>query len=348
MRSVLAIAALAAMFLAPAAQAGQGQSGSPVLDEQFVKIGGIDQWISIRGANRSNPVIVVFHGGPGEAQTPLESLYSGWEKDFTVVQWDQRGAGKTFGRNGKSTPDMTLDRFVQDGIEVADYARRRLDKDKVIVLGHSWGSYLGVYAIKKRPDLFYAFVGTGQVTSWNEIQAAQYAYALKRARAEKNSDAVKELQRIGPPPYAFGSPAFITEQKWFRRYIPDSDAKYLQRQFDIVRSAPNFSPQDVQDWLAGGQFSISLLVPVLVAIDLPKTQGYDMPVPFIVIQGQNDHFAPTDAAKRYFRMIRAPRKKMVVIPGAGHFAYATNRDEFEAALVKYVRPLATSRDRRRN
>ena len=348
MRSVLPIVALVTMFFASSAQAGQRQPDPDVLDEQFVKIGGIDQWISIRGANRSNPVIVVFHGGPAEAQTPLESLYSGWEKDFTVVQWDQRGAGKTFGRNGKSTPDMTLDRFVQDGIEVVEYARRRLDKDKVILLGHSWGSYLGVYAIKKRPDLFCAFVGTGQVSSWSEIQAAQYAYILKRARAEANNDAVKELQQIGPPPYPFGSPGFFTEQKWFRRYTPDADAKFLQKQFEIVRSAPNLSQQDVQDWLAGSQFSIPLLVPVLFAIDLPKTQGYDMPVPFFVIQGENDYFASTEAAKRYFKRIHAPRKKMVIIPGAGHFAYATNSEEFEAALVKYVRPLAASHDRRRN
>ena len=89
---------------------------SAIADGEFVKIGGIDQWIDIHGDDRANPVIVVLHGGPGEAQTPLEQFYAGWYKDFTVVQWDQRGAGKTFGRNGKSTPDVTVDRMIQDGI----------------------------------------------------------------------------------------------------------------------------------------------------------------------------------------------------------------------------------------
>jgi proline iminopeptidase len=315
------------------------QPSPAISDGEFVRIGGVDQWIDIHGDDQANPVIIVLHGGPAEAQTPLEQFYAGWYKNFTVVQWDQRGAGKTFGRNGKSTPDMTLDRIVQDGIEVVEYARRRLGKDKVIILGHSWGAYLGVNIIKKRPDLFYAYVGTGQVVNWAQTMAVHYAYAMKRAEAEGNQDALRELREIGPPPHEFG-PKFFTAQKWLSHYLADSDTKYLQKQVEIVTAAPNFSPQDVQDWLAGGQFSIPLLLPTLAAIDLPATEGYDMPVPFYIIQGQEDHITPTSVAQSYFRKIRAPRKKMVLIKNAGHFAYVTNREEFLAALVKDVRPLA--------
>jgi proline iminopeptidase len=317
----------------------ENRPGAAISDGEFVRIGGIDQWIDIHGDDQANPVIVVLHGGPAEAQTPLEQFYTGWYKDFTVVQWDQRGAGKTFGRNGKSTPDMALDRMVQDGIEVVEYARRRLSKDKVIILGHSWGAFLGVNIIKKRPDLFYAYVGTGQVVSWSQTMAVHYAYAMKRAESERNQDALRELREIGPPPHEFG-PKFFTAQKWLNYYLADSDTKYLQKQLEIVTSAPNFSPQDVQDWIAGGQFTIPLLFPTLVAIDLPATQGYDMPVPFCLIQGQEDHITPTSIAQDYFRKIRAPRKKMVLVKDAGHFAYVTNREEFLVALVKYVRPLA--------
>lgn len=315
------------------------QSNPAIADDEFVTIGGIEQWISIRGENRENPVIVVLHGGPGEAQTPLEQLYVGWEKDFTVVQWDQRGAGKTFGRNGKSAPDMTLDRMVQDGIEVVEYIRRRLGKDKVIVLGHSWGSFLGINIIKKRPELFYAYVGTGQVVSSARTSMAQYAYTVKRAKAEENENALKDLRDIGPPPYEIG-PKFFTSRKWFSRYLAGSDTKYIQSQMDLVRSAPDFSAQDVQDWVDGQNFSGRTLWSTMVASDLPATLGYDMPLPFFIIQGQDDHIAPTTLAVDYFRKIRAPVKKMVLIKGAGHFAYATNREEFLAALIDFVRPLA--------
>jgi proline iminopeptidase len=341
----LVIAAVMATFMAlggfVSSAHAENRPAAAISDGEFVKIGGIDQWIGIHGDDQANPVIVVVHGGPAEAQTPLEQFYTGWYKNFTVVQWDQRDAGKTFGRNGKSTPDMTLHRMIQDGIEVAEYARRRLSKDKVIILGHSWGAYLGVNMIKKRPDLFYAYVGTGQVVSWSQKMAVHYAYAMKRAEAEGNQDALRELREIGPPPHEFG-PKFFTAQKWLNHYLADSDTKYLQKQLDIVRAAPNFSPQDVQDWIAGGQFTIPLLFPTLTAIDLPATQGYDMRVPFYIIQGQEDHITPTSVAQDYFRKIRAPRKKMVLIKNVGHFAYVTNPEGFVAALVKYVRPQAAA------
>jgi len=221
---------------------------------------------------------------------------------------------------------------------VLEYARRRLGRNKVIIVGHSWGSFLGVNMTMKRSDLFYAYVGTGQVDSWSQTMAAQYAYAMKRAEAEANQDALRELREIGPPPYEFG-PKFFTSRKWLNRYLPASDTKYLEKLMDIVRAAPGYSSQDVQDWIAGWQFATPLLFPTLAAIDLPATQGYNMPVPFYIFQGQEDHITPASLARDCFRKIRAPRKKMVPIKNAGHFAYVTNREEFLTGLVKYVRPL---------
>jgi len=325
-------------FMVARALAGDG----PISEGKFVPIGGIDQWIGIHGADEANPVVLVVHGGPGEAQTPLEHLYAGWLNDFTVVQWDQRGAGKTFGHNGKATPDLTLERLIQDGVEVADYTRQRLHKKRIILLGHSWGSFLGVNIIRKRPDLFFAFVGTGQVVSWAQIMASQHAWTIRRAEAEKNHEALKELQEIGPPPYEWG-PKFLLARKWLNRYLADADVKYLQSQSQMVRSAPDFSSQDFQDWIAGLQFSMDLLYPTVATMDLPKTAGNSMPVPFFVIQGEEDHITPTNAAAGYFRAIHAPKKGMLVIKGAGHFAYATHQKEFLTDLVQYVTPLAMSR-----
>jgi pimeloyl-ACP methyl ester carboxylesterase len=136
------------------------------IDEaRYVKVGGIQQWITIRGEDRNNPVLLFLHGGPGDATNPWG--YAGfrlWLKHFTVVQWDQRGAGRTFGKNRDAPPQaITIARMTQDGVELADVLRKQLRKDKIILVGHSWGSILGVHMVKARPDLFYAFVGTGQV-----------------------------------------------------------------------------------------------------------------------------------------------------------------------------------------
>ena len=94
----------------------------PIDESHFVPIGGIDQWISIRGENVSNPVLLVVHGGPGEAQWPAAEIYTPWEKAFTLVQWDQRGAGHTFGRYGTQTPQVKLEQIAKDGVELAAYS----------------------------------------------------------------------------------------------------------------------------------------------------------------------------------------------------------------------------------
>ena len=144
------------------------RSPKGILEAMFIPIGGIEQFVLIRGEDRSNPVILFLHGGPGLATSPLYPWFISWEKHFTLVQWDQRGAGKTYGRYGKKTPDLTVERMTQDGIEIAEYLRAHLQTNKIILLGHSWGSYLGLRIIARRPDLFSAYVGTGQTVNGGE------------------------------------------------------------------------------------------------------------------------------------------------------------------------------------
>ena len=124
------------------------------------------------------------------------------DRYFTVVQWDQRGAGRTFGRNGAAAAStITIERMVQDGVELAELLSKRLQKDKIVLVGHSWGSILGVFMAKARPELFYAFVGTGQVADPARNYAVAYAALVEWASREGNSRALQDLNEIGPPPY---------------------------------------------------------------------------------------------------------------------------------------------------
>ncbi len=136
------------------------------IDEgRYVPLGGIEQWITIRGEDRKNPVLLFLHGGPGDATNPWSyAVFRTWFKSFTVVQWDQRGTGRTLGKSGPSIAStITIERMRDDGIELAEMLRSTLQKDKILLVGHSWGSTLGAFMAKARPDLFSAFVGTGQV-----------------------------------------------------------------------------------------------------------------------------------------------------------------------------------------
>ncbi len=177
------------------------------IDEaKYLRVGGIDQWVTIRGENRDNPVLLVLHGGPGDATNPWG--YAGfrtWLKVYTVVQWDQRGAGRTLGRNGRdSAQTVSIDRLVQDCVELAGALRTSLRKDKIILLGHSWGSVLGALAAKAKPEVFEAFVGTGQVGDPARSYHVAFDALLAKARAVGEARAVRELEEVGPPPYKDG------------------------------------------------------------------------------------------------------------------------------------------------
>ena len=155
-----------------------------------VRIGGIEQWVSIRGADKRNPVLLLIHGGPGYVSMPMSWWFTrGWEEYFTVVQWDQRGAGKTYMLNDPATvgPTMTLERMVADTEEMTTWLRKELGKPKIFVIGHSWGSYLGLELARLHPDWLYAYIGVGQVTDGPESERRGWSFAIDAARQAGNS-----------------------------------------------------------------------------------------------------------------------------------------------------------------
>jgi pimeloyl-ACP methyl ester carboxylesterase len=126
----------------------------------YVRIGHIEQWIQFNGSKRGSPVLLYLHGGPGGTSVPAAAAWKSWDDHFTVVHWDQRGAGRTFRRNGEAgCGTLTIDRMVKDGIEVAEFLTSQLSQPKILLVGHSWGSALAIFMLQRRPELFSAFVG---------------------------------------------------------------------------------------------------------------------------------------------------------------------------------------------
>jgi pimeloyl-ACP methyl ester carboxylesterase len=178
-------------------------SPSGINSLEAVRIGGIDQWIEVRGQNVNNPILLFIHGGPGVAFIPMAGAFQDpWEKYFTVVQWDQRGAGKTYASNDKELQHRTMNvpQMEQDTIDVVNYLRARFKREKIFVLGHSWGSVLGLWLAREHPELIYAYVGTGQVVNMQQNEAVAYNDALQEARTRYNEQAVKDLESIAPYP----------------------------------------------------------------------------------------------------------------------------------------------------
>jgi pimeloyl-ACP methyl ester carboxylesterase len=304
------------------------------IDEgRYVSIGGIQQWVTIRGWDRKNPVLLFVHGGPGDVTNPWTYvIFAPWEKHFTVVQWDERGAGRTLEKSGPAVaPTMTVDRMVRDGIELAEYLRRHLGKKKIVIVGHSFGSILGTMMARRRPDLFSAYVGTGQVADATKSYVVAYAELVRKAQSLGNQQAIAELRRVGPPPYASGT-GYGVQRKWANAF-EGADA-FLPGTIGLQLVAPGGSVEGINDDAAGEVLSAGRLVPQTSSLE-PKDLGLNFSIPIYFIDGADDFTTPVPLARSYLNTLRAPRKAFVTI-GGGHFAVFMNSGAFLNALLRLV------------
>jgi pimeloyl-ACP methyl ester carboxylesterase len=322
----------AALALAPTAC----QSIGPFAESGFVPIGGTEQWIEIRGADRSRPVILFLHGGPGEAQSPLVSMFAAWEERYVVAQWDQRGSGKTFSKGGAATPNMTLEQIARDAVEVAQHVLKKLGRRKLILVGHSWGALLALRVVRLRPDLFHALVATGQPVSGREIIEGMRKSAIARAQAAGETQAVAALNGLSSADFSDMSKLGIVF-RWAEPF-PPVDREYLAKQVALIRPAGDPKNAAAENWYSARQFSLSKLMQVILDFDA-RADGYDLPVPYFVIQGSGDKQTPTSLASAFVDQVHAPAKGFTAIDG-GHFACFTNPTGFLDALDADVRELS--------
>ncbi len=314
-------------------------SPNGISESSYVTIGGIEQWVTIQGQDRDNPVLLFLHGGPGDVTSSWSfALFAPWERHFTVVQWDQRGSGRTLTKNGPGiAPTITVDRLVQDGIELTEYVRKHLHKEKIVIVAHSFGSILGLRMARAKPELFYAYVGTGQVSDFPvKNYTATYEALLKKAKSLNDQRAIEELSRIGPPPYDSGD-GYRVQWRWANTF--EGATGFLAGTLGLKLVAPGYSVRDFKDNEDGQVLCAERLVPQTQSIG-PAELGPEFSIPIFVFQGEEDFTSSTALAQHYVESIKAPRKEFVPIKGGGHFAVFMRSDQFLQELITRVRPLA--------
>jgi pimeloyl-ACP methyl ester carboxylesterase len=312
-----------------------------IVEERFVRLGGIDQWIGIRGENRANPVLLILHGGPGSPYSIFTPLLRSWEEHFTVVQWDRRGVGKTLGRNGKAgCGELTFDRMADDAVELVEYLRGYLRQDKVVLLAGSMGTLLGTRLALRRPDLFHAYVATDCYADMARNEAVGYQMALDRARAAGNARAVKALEKIGPDPSRWDVRAWGVKMQWAMRTDPVTPNGAMKLVMARVLTSPTHTLRDVGHWLRGFGYARDRLYSEFMAYDAARL-GSRFEVPFFVFQGDTDVVTVTGLAEEWFAEVQAPTKGLMSIRGAGHFCAFTQPEQFLRGLLSQVRPLTS-------
>ncbi|RDD82620.1 alpha/beta hydrolase [Dyella tabacisoli] len=314
-----------------------------------VEIGGIRQWISVRGRHRDNPILLFLHGGPSLTSMPASYSYAGpWEEYFTVVQWDQRGAGKTYRENdpAKIAPTMSGERMLADAEELIAWLRKTYNKPKIVLVGHSWGSVLGVKLAQRHPDWFYAYVGVGQVVNMQQSEAMGYQTTLDAARRDGNTEAIKALESIAPYPdpdltnaeavkKAIGK--LGVDRQWMSRYGGYFHGEKTGHDPQLMSISPDYDAKDLEARNAGIAFSIPLLWTELMKVDFTDTTQFGCPV--ILFHGRHDLTVSATLASQWFANVKAPQKKMVWFEDSSHILFEEESGKFLLSLVQDVLPL---------
>jgi pimeloyl-ACP methyl ester carboxylesterase len=326
------------------AAALQIESAYGIVEERFVRIGGIDQWMGIRGEDQNNPVLLVLHGGPGCSYSIFTPHLRSWEKYFTIIQWDQRGGGRTYGRMGpRRSGEISFEQLTSDAMEVVEYARARLGKDRIFLLASSLGSTFGTQLVRRRPELFYAYIGTDQNVGMQRGREKEFCEVQKRLRGLGLIKGVKALERIGPDPSGWSPNDFNTVARWTMKSDPEGFRRTMKLLKDAVWCAPGWTLKDIRAFVAGMRYTLDKLLPEITQYDAWK-QGVHFEIPFFIFQGADDVLTTPKLAEAFFNDVVAPIKRMTLIQGAGHFAAFMQPNEFLRELLVDVRPLAETRN----
>ncbi|BFH62082.1 alpha/beta fold hydrolase [Paenibacillus azoreducens] len=312
----------------------KNKSEKPIWIEEYVPIGGIEQYLFHSGTSSDNPVLLYLHGGPGSVECLFAHLFQDEiEKIFTIVHWDQRGAGKTLMKNKDKYP--TIDLMLQDLFEVIRYLKQKYKKQKIVLLGRSWGSVLGMTFIKRFPNEVAYFIGVAQVISMLENERVGYGKLKELILQVGDRKSLHKLEAIGEYP----GEKLVIDNHFLKKCgkIRKLQGKYhlagkkdLPIMFKVIKS-PIFKWSDITALMKGLKANRNVLETFLAGFDLfAEPADYQVPVYFIL--GDQDWQAPYVIAEKYFGKIQAPRKQLFLLPGAGHRIMLDQTELFTSAL----------------
>ena len=308
-----------------------------VAEVKYLRLGGSLQWVMIRGENVANPPLIVLHGGPGMSEMGFfRHCNAPLERHFTVVHWDQRGTGKSFDRNIPRAA-MTVDQFVADLDELVDIVRRRVGKEKVAILGHSWGSALGAIYAVRFPGKVSVYVGAAQIGDWAAAESLSYSFGLAEAERRHDAEALKKLRAIGPPPHPAKS--VFVQRTVVTRMDGQMRLGILWKAGRALFGRPESSILDLPNLVRGFGFTLDAMWAEVSKLNLLKlVPALKMPV--VIVVGRRDHWVPPETSVAYFDALAAPSKKLVWFEHSGHEAFVDEPEKFNSMMVELVRPFA--------
>lgn len=306
---------------------------NPVSELIKMNIGGVGQWLLIRGENKDNPVLLMLHGGPGAAQIGFNRDYQQeLEKHFIVVNWDQRGAGLSY---SKTVPreSMNVEQFLLDTIEVTEFLKKEFQKDKIYLIGHSWGSILGLLAIHKYPEHFIHYFGVSQVVSMKAAEELSYELVLAKAREQNHLKAINELTAIGKPPWSS-----LKHDRIHQKYLDlfgggiSHDGKFVKELVKKLIKSKEYTFLDVIRHMKGQLNSMKIMAAEMRELDLGNI--YKVEVPVTIIMGKHDMQVPNAPTLEFYEQLEAPIRECIVFENSAHSPNYEELDRFTEVVLK--------------
>ena len=309
-----------------------------------VRLGGQDQWILLRGQSVNNPVLLYLSGGPGQSDLAFSrALFEDLTRDFVVVGWDQRGTGKSYAALDPAET-LTLEQAIADTGELSRYLSDRFDEQKIYLMGESWGSLLGILAAQQHPELYHAFIGSGQMVDVQESDRRIYQALLEEAKQTGDSELLKQLQRYGEPPYE----AIPYANGYIMSQYPRLEKPYTPPQSYIQRgTAARLGPFNI----LGSEYSLvekvnlfrglidmfTVMYPQLQAIDL-RQSVQRLEVPVYILDGAAELPARRDLLLDWFDRLQAPEKELFTFENAAHSVAFEQFEALSDILTETVLP----------
>ena len=321
-----------------------------------INIGGVDQWLHIRGRNHNNPILLYLHGGPGCSMIGArDSALLSWEDYFTVVRWDQRQTGKSYYPAKDETDPLTINQFLSDTEEVIQYLQCQFNQKKIILLGHSWGSILGMHMVKRHPEWIHAYIGIGQVVNWMANEEVLFKRLYNHAEEQQDMELLSKLKTIAPYPDP-DKPAisFVKNTDFLRMSLQQISGEvgthhYSRPHSEYIQSlaferliSPHLTLTDVSHSLLGDD--VALMRPPysfteeFMAVDLPKQLGSSFEVPIFFFSGRHDYQTPVTLSDEWFSQIEAPHKELIHFEESAHIVVSEEPGKVLVNLVNKVLP----------
>ncbi|BDA80286.1 alpha/beta hydrolase [Leptospira kobayashii] len=295
-----------------------------------INIGGTDQWILSRGNDIKKPVLLIVHGGPGAASIGFARyFYNELEKHFIVVNWDQRGSGKSF---SFFMPEVTPETYVSDTVEVILFLKKKFNTKKVFLMGHSWGGYIGAIVAHRHPEHLLAYIGIGAVVHGEQSARISYEFILNQAR--KDPALASQANDLTLTSY------LENRRKWLNKFgVGMFHGNHRNDEDEFLRGvmfdSPDYSLMNMVTYLPGIWKTSSRIRPFFFKMDLFK-EAPEIKVPVYFFSGRFDYYNPGEILEQYVSVLKSPKKSIHWFECCAHAPHFETPDDFAAKLISAI------------